>query len=476
MAYFNQMAHKRYISGSYTGNRLTSVTVSTGAQVYDRRTGIRKSGTYSLSYDASGRLTSDGTRGMTTITYNNNGMLTGSKTSDTSIEITRDGLGRKMTSAIRRNSTGGMPMPVDRRGYTGNGHVVRNRSLEMSRFPGGFFDSAGSPYYYLTDFQGNNIGVYDKTGKLVQRTDYYASGEPWLEPVYGSGAVGNRYLFGGKERLAGGALNEYDFEARNYVASFQRFTTIDPEAEKFSWMSPYAYCNANPINFIDPTGRYTKVVEQSDGTYKVIGGKLDDDLNVYLYRKNEDGELVNTGISIGETTSATSFYYSEEKRWATESVIDLNDQSGKNFLNKIMKSPPFLAEYVDKARNNHPLDFKVTNGTGELLKKSEFYRGMSIGETKDGKNLITSARDIGNITAGYVAAYNGLSYAEARIGFDGYQSITNDKIQLEGISTRNAELYGFNWGLSNSNIFIQTLRRATSFHFGVAYLSYKILK
>ena len=93
-----------------------------------------------------------------------------------------------------------------------------------------------------------------KTGKLVQRTDYYASGEPWLEPTYGNGASGNRYLFGGKERMAGGALNEYDFEARNYVASFQRFTTIDPEAEKFPWLSPYAYCNANPINFIDPTG------------------------------------------------------------------------------------------------------------------------------------------------------------------------------------------------------------------------------
>ena len=248
------------ISGSYTGNRLTSVTVSTGAQVYDKRTGIRKSGTYSLSYDASGRLTSDGTRGVTSITYDNNGMLTGSKTSDTSIEITRDGLGRKMASAIRRNSTSGMPMPADCRGYTGNGHVVRNSSLEMSRFPGGFFDSAGSPYYYLTDFQGNNIGVYDKTGKLVQRTDYYASGEPWLEPVYGSGASGNRYLFGGKERMAGGALNEYDFEARNYVASFQRFTTIDPETEKFPWMSPYAYCNGNPINFIDQSGLYPKSI------------------------------------------------------------------------------------------------------------------------------------------------------------------------------------------------------------------------
>ena len=49
-----------------------------------------------------------------------------------------------------------------------------------------------------------NIGVYDKTWKLVQRTDYYASGEPWLEPEYGNSAAGNRYLFGGKERMAYG--------------------------------------------------------------------------------------------------------------------------------------------------------------------------------------------------------------------------------------------------------------------------------
>ena len=195
--------------------------------------------------------------------------MTGIRTSTIMMAVTRDGLGRKTGMAMNKfNSTGGL-MSSDNRKYTGNGHVVSKNVLVMSRFPGGFFDSAGSPYYYLTDFQGNNIGVYDKTGKLVQRTDYYASGEPWLEPEYGNNASGNRYLFGGKERMAGGALNEYDFEARNYVASFQRFTTIDPEAEKFPWMSPYAYCNANPINFIDPTGGEVKGVSKKDAAMAV---------------------------------------------------------------------------------------------------------------------------------------------------------------------------------------------------------------
>lgn len=131
------------ITGTYTGNRLTSVSVTTGAQVYDRRTGMRKSGTFSLGYDTSGRLTSDGTRGVTSVTYDNNGMQTAITISGTDIDITRDGLGRKTGSAIRRSHPSGIPVPADTRQYTGNGHVMRNSSLEMSRFPGGFFDSAG---------------------------------------------------------------------------------------------------------------------------------------------------------------------------------------------------------------------------------------------------------------------------------------------------------------------------------------------
>ena len=34
-----------------------------------------------------------------------------------------------------------------------------------------------------------------------------------------------------------------------------RFTTIDPLAEKYPHMSPYAYCSCNPVNFVDPDGR-----------------------------------------------------------------------------------------------------------------------------------------------------------------------------------------------------------------------------
>ena len=35
-----------------------------------------------------------------------------------------------------------------------------------------------------------------------------------------------------------------------------RFTTMDPLAEKKPWLSPYHYCSNNPINKIDPDGRF----------------------------------------------------------------------------------------------------------------------------------------------------------------------------------------------------------------------------
>ena len=67
-------------------------------------------------------------------------------------------------------------------------------------------------------------------------------------------------------------------------------------------------------------------------------------------------------------------------------------------------------------------------------------RGMPIGKTKEGMTIYTSARDVGNIAAGYVAAVNGLTWGLARLGFDAYQK------GIEGVSTQNAQHYGWRYG------------------------------
>lgn len=39
------------------------------------------------------------------------------------------------------------------------------------------------------------------------------------------------------------------------IQTVSRFISIDPNAERYYSISPYAYCNNNPVNCIDPDGR-----------------------------------------------------------------------------------------------------------------------------------------------------------------------------------------------------------------------------
>ncbi|MDE6337539.1 MAG: hypothetical protein K2L34_13315, partial [Muribaculaceae bacterium] len=161
---------------------------------------LRNTGSFSFTYYAAGRLKTDPVRGITSIGYDNS-----------------------------------------------------------PRFPGGYFSHDGKPYYYITDYQGNNAKVVDANGGVRQTNNYYPYGEPWLESNWQLADITamcrNRYLFGDKERLPENGINEYDFAARQCVASQMRFTAPDPLAEERPGLSPYIYCNSNPIMLIDPSGK-----------------------------------------------------------------------------------------------------------------------------------------------------------------------------------------------------------------------------
>ncbi len=61
----------------------------------------------------------------------------------------------------------------------------------------------------------------------------------------------------------------------------------------------------------------------------------------------------------------------------------------------------------------------------------------------NGKTVITSARDIGNMMAGYKAGISGLDWSDAEKAFELYQLIASPKSTKEGFSSRNAQKYGF---------------------------------
>lgn len=46
-------------------------------------------------------------------------------------------------------------------------NVIDNDSVQMSCVPGGYLSRGGNVYYYLTDYQGNNIAVVDAAGAFL---------------------------------------------------------------------------------------------------------------------------------------------------------------------------------------------------------------------------------------------------------------------------------------------------------------------
>ena len=66
-----------------------------------------------------------------------------------------------------------------------------------------------------------------------------------------------------------------DYGARQYDPLLLTWNAIDPLAEKYYSISPYAYCANNPVNAIDPDGR--------DGNIIVCGNNITISANIYIY-------------------------------------------------------------------------------------------------------------------------------------------------------------------------------------------------
>lgn len=105
-------------------------------------------------------------------------------------------------------------------------------------------------YYYHPDHLGSATWITHGS-QAVQFIHYMPFGEMWYNQQ--GSAYNERFKFTGKER---DSETGYDyFGARYYLSNLPIWLSVDPLADQSPQISPYAYCNWNPIKFIDPDGK-----------------------------------------------------------------------------------------------------------------------------------------------------------------------------------------------------------------------------
>ena len=222
------------------------------------------------AYDGCGALVMDLNRGIDNIEYDNLGHLKEIRFANKEyILYVYDPLGRKwqVRHSFDRDDEedpgqGGIDIsdvfvtgPVT--SYGPGGTVYVDGALDRFLFPGGYAtpkEGGGlRMHYYTCDHQGNVRVVMGEDGTLEQVTHYYPFGG-----IYGDAGLNagfQPYKYNGKELDRMHGLDWYDYGARQYdAAGVPVFTTIDPMAEKYYHLSPYAYCANNPVKYIDKNG------------------------------------------------------------------------------------------------------------------------------------------------------------------------------------------------------------------------------
>ena len=205
-------------------------------------------------------------------------------------------------------------------------------AFESSDFSGGRMvmkDGSVGPEYHVNDYLCSVRVVTDADGGVLERNDYSGFGKR-LDSSTGST---NRYRFSGKEEQGFAGLPWQDFGARMYDPDLARWTTQDPLADQYHGISPYAYCNNNPVTFVDPDGEFPLLSNFVGGIVsagveygsQVIGNIFSNRFSVESFT---NVDVFDIGVAFGEgfITSGTNV----ARRVITKAAVELTGEIARN--------------------------------------------------------------------------------------------------------------------------------------------------
>ena len=195
------------------------------------------------------------------------------------------------------------------------------------------FESDG----FITDHLGNvavvvNLSASSATATknaILEQNEYTPFGTK-LSVSGLKSQTANRWRYAGKEEqdIAGMNLRLLDFGARYYDSFTCRWNAVDPLAHKYFPMSPYNYCENNPVNMVDKFGLSSNEFYNEDGELLL---KTESGDNVYIVRTSQTYD----NSPNKNKKEAFSNSISKEEAQQTEELLKEGDLLGVNPKNLV---------------------------------------------------------------------------------------------------------------------------------------------
>ena len=215
-------------------------------------------------------------------------------------------------------------------------------------------------YYYHADHLGSASWITDASGIPVQHLQYLPFGEPFINQH--TAGYEERFTFTGKEKDS--ETGFYYFGARYYDCDLSGlFLSVDPMADKYPNLSPYAYCAWNPVKLVDPDGREIwiktdrynenapRIKWTTDGLFNMDGSKYTGD----------DAFVLQTAMALNAIYADNEALLSEFMG-NSEYDIYISETTGRTVYNEIKVGSEQYGFLLSRVQ---PIDFNPTMGLAQ---------------------------------------------------------------------------------------------------------------
>ena len=165
--------------------------------------------------------------------------------------------------------------------------------------------------------------------------------------------------YNGKEWVEAFGYDNYLFGARDYYSAIGRFTVVDPFAEKYAHISPYAYCHWNPMRYVDPDRKRVFFAPDVSEAFK----KDFKQAVTYMNQKGISGMLY-------QLEKSPNIYYLSEGIGVNGSEFDSNTNTIKWF-SRVGLITDNLYEMSPVEILNHEIDHALQHDINPIQQKKD---------------------------------------------------------------------------------------------------------